>query len=192
MDKDLYYTTFLKRRSPLGLLYRKYYLYPRLCRYLFGNVLDYGCGIGDFLKHRPNTIGVDINKYNIEYCIASKQNALLIDRGSALPFSQASFSGVILDNVLEHIPALESKDVLREISRVLESGGTLVIGVPGHQGYLSDPDHKTFYTKESLEKLVVEVGFSIAHVFYMPLNHVFLDRYLSAHCLYAIFRKSSI
>ena len=55
------YFNYLRGRSRLGLLYRKYWLYPRLNKYLYGDVLDVGCGVGDLLSFRPSTIGVDVN-----------------------------------------------------------------------------------------------------------------------------------
>ena len=56
------YYEYLKKRSIIGLLYRKYILYPSICKHLNGHVLDIGCGIGDFLKFRANTVGIEISR----------------------------------------------------------------------------------------------------------------------------------
>jgi ubiquinone/menaquinone biosynthesis C-methylase UbiE len=55
------YFEYLMRRSFLGDLYRRYVLYPRLNLHLNGKVLDVGCGIGDMLSYRKNTVGLDVN-----------------------------------------------------------------------------------------------------------------------------------
>ena len=62
------YFEYLKGRSRLGNVYRKYLLYPALCRRLEGRTLDVGCGIGDMLVHRGNTVGVDVNPRTVEFC----------------------------------------------------------------------------------------------------------------------------
>ena len=69
------YFKYLSKRSILGVLYRRYRLYPMLCRYLKGNVLDYGCGIGDFLKYHENSIGIDITIGMFKRC--GKQDHLI-------------------------------------------------------------------------------------------------------------------
>ncbi len=61
------YLAYLKNCSKLGLLYRRHWLYPRLCCYLRGRVLDVGCGIGDFVAFRPETVGVDINPVTVAW-----------------------------------------------------------------------------------------------------------------------------
>jgi len=192
MGSEIASFEYLKQRSSIGKLYRHYILYPRLSRYLSGQVLDYGCGIGDFLHFRPSTIGVDINQHNVDYCVASKQNALLIEKSKPLPFPDETFSGVIMDNVLEHIEPHEASKVLLEIARVLKPRANFLIGVPGTKGYQSDLDHKVMYTKEGLVALMHEFGFTLRKAFYMPLNSQLLDHYLSAHCLYTIFQRDGM
>ena len=78
--RDLDYFNYLRKRSILGLIYRKYYLYPVLQKQLKGNVLDLGCGVGDYLKFNRDAIGVDVNKENIKYLNSINVKALcLID-----------------------------------------------------------------------------------------------------------------
>lgn len=191
MSSELAYSQYLRSRSTLGRLYRRHWLYPKLNKYLSGRILDYGCGIGDFLLYRANTVGVDINKHNIAYCIALGREALLIEANSALPFPDHTFSGAILDNVLEHIPRDFAGPTLREVARVVRPGGNLIIGVPGEKGYHSDPDHKVMYTQRSLIALASKYGFTVQATFFMPLNFRALDRYITAHCLYAVFKRDA-
>lgn len=180
---------YLCSRSRLGLWYRKAYLYPRLNRMLTGRVLDFGCGIGDFLNFRQNTVGVDINAANIEFCRASGQDARLIENGR-IPCADASFNGVIMDNVLEHIPAEEADAVIDEVLRVLADGGTVLIGVPGLKGYASDSDHKQFYRESDLKELMSCHGCVASRTIHTPLRGSFAGRHLSQYCIYAAFSKS--
>jgi SAM-dependent methyltransferase len=183
---DKKYFEYLQRRRLSGFFYRNYFLYPRICRYLDGRVLDVGCGIGDFLKFRTNTVGVDINVNNVKFCqsIGLKVSLMEPDR---LPFENEQFDGVIMDNVLEHVESPET--LLRDVRRVLRPHGTLVVGVPGSKGYLRDPDHKVFYDKQGLEVAVGRLGFKIGSFFCMPFESVFFDKHLPQYCLYVIFKR---
>ena len=181
------YSSYLTKRSWIGSLYRNLILYPRLCRYLKFKTLDVGCGIGDMLKFRSNTIGVDVNPFNVEICIDRGLQAQVMDV-DLLPFTEGSFDSVLLDNVLEHI---EFPDVLlQEIHRVLVDGGQLIIGVPGIKGQKSDPDHVVFYDEPTLMNLAANNNFIIKKFFYMPL---FKSQWLSIkvrqYCIYSIWVK---
>jgi len=131
------YYNYLLRRSRLGYLYRRYFLYPFLNQYLSGTVLDFGCGIGDFLSFRSDTIGVDVNPFVITHCRRLGLQAYHIEQ-LPTPFQDMTFQGALLDNVLEHLDQPET--VLKEIVRVLSHNATLIIGVPGKKGYDTDPD----------------------------------------------------
>ncbi len=180
------YFDYLQQRSMFGLLYRKYWLYPRLCEILKGRALDLGCGVGDMLAYRSNTVGVDINPMTIAWCEAQGFNAILMENDK-LPFEEKVFDSVILDNVLEHI--LDPSLILLEINRVLDEQGVFVVGVPGRLGYSSDTDHKIFYTKETLIETITDFGFSTVDLFSMPFNLEWLDTRMRQYCVYAVFKK---
>lgn len=181
-----HYFEYLQRRSWLGWWYRKYWLYPRLCRQLAGHTLDVGCGIGDFLRHRPGTVGVDINPLTVDWCQRQGLDARLMvpDR---LPFEAASFDSAILDNVLEHLAQPES--LLGEIHRVLRPQGILVVGVPGKRGYASDPDHKTYHDEGSLIATLSRAGYGVRCLFHMPLCSQWLNARMRQYCLYGVFHR---
>ena len=186
-DFDTYFA-YLTRRSSVGHLYRKYWLYPRLLRELSGEVLDIGCGIGDFLAFRPGTIGVDINPKLVAYCGDRGLDAREMPH-DRLPFDDASFDGAVLDNVLEHISA--PGPLLAEAHRVLRPSGTLLVGVPGVRGYAADPDHKVFYDAAKLTDTLADAGFTQQRLFAMPLQSRLLDRYMPQFCLYATFATAA-
>ena len=180
------YSEYLQRRSWLGYLYRRFFLYPKFKSHLIGNTLDVGCGIGDFLSYKPDAIGVDINRYNVNYCINRGLNAELM-QPNKLPFENSSFDNVILDNVLEHIE--NPIPTLSEIYRVTNEEGYFLVGVPGRKGYLADDDHKVFYDESSLCDIVEGAGFTIKKTFYTPFSSTWLDRNARQYCLYGLFSK---
>jgi SAM-dependent methyltransferase len=188
MNKYKKYYTYLQRRSCIGLIYRNFFLYPTICKHLHGHVLDIGCGIGDFLKFRTNTVGVDINHETVKHCCDLGLNAQVMIE-NVLPFEFKTFDGIVLDNVLEHItdPTL----LLSEICRVLKPNGKVLIGVPGEKGYNRDTDHKTFYDLGKLKNLMQQNNFSYSSHFYKPLDFPGLSNLISQHSLYSLFNLSN-
>jgi SAM-dependent methyltransferase len=181
------YLSYLKGRSFRGLLYRRFWLYPRLNARFTGRVLDVGCGIGDFLRFRRGTVGVDINPGAVAYCREQGLDARKMET-DCLPFADKEFDGAMLDNVLEHIA--EPRPVLHEIARVLRPGGTLIVGVPGRRGFASDPDHKVFYDARRLKEVVDRAGFSLHKLIPMPFRSSWLDAHARQYCLYGVFKRS--
>lgn len=182
------YFNYLKSRSRLADLYRRKLLYPALAKQFSGKVLDVGCGIGDFLAFRENTVGIDINTFNVQYCKERNLEAYEIKNG-VYPFAEKVFDGVILDNVLEHLP--DPIPTIREVSRVLKSKGVFIIGVPGKKGYTMDSDHKHFYDESKLEKLLKEHGYILLRFVYGPafIKSDMLSNLLSQYCIYGVFQQ---
>jgi SAM-dependent methyltransferase len=185
-ESNVDYFDYLRQRSILAWLYRKHWLYPRLCRHLSGCVLDIGCGIGDLLAFRPDTIGTDINPSAVYWCRGNGHLAKLM-LPDMLPFGSAAFDGVVIDNVLEHI--FDPVPLLSEARRVLRPGGTAVIGVPGKKGYASDPDHKVFYDEHLLVSTMIATGFSLKRLLPMPFKSSWLDVRMRQYCLYGVFQR---
>lgn len=181
------YFEYLRRRSRLGAIYRNHWLYPRLAHRLVGRTLDLGCGIGDMLVYRQNTVGVDINPHTVAFCKARGSEAHLM-HSNHLPFGPTGFESVLMDNVLEHLA--EPGPLLVEVHRVLEANGRLLIGVPGSKGWDSDPDHKVRYDESSLVNTVQRFGFRHLETFHTPAwRSAWLDRTLRQYCIYAAFER---
>ena len=181
------YFEYLMRRSFLGDLYRRYVLYPRLNLHLKGKVLDVGCGIGDMLSYRKNTVGLDVNPLNVDFCQKRQLEAHMM-KPDVIPFKDETFDSVLLDNVLEHIekPSL----LFKEIRRVLKPDGLVLIGVPGEIGYQSDDDHKVFYDEKKLHALAKKNRFNVNHFFYTPIiKSTFLSKQLRQYCIYTQWSK---
>jgi SAM-dependent methyltransferase len=186
MNEAAAYCQYLTRRSIVGLLYRKLFLYPRLCRHMSGRALDVGCGIGDMLAYRPNTVGADVNPFTVEYCRQRGLHATLM-MPDVLPFDDACFDSVLCDNVLEHIRS--PIPLLKEIRRVLAPRGRLLVGVPGSKGYASDPDHKVHYQESHLMRVVASAGFTGVSIFHTPLRSAWLESNLRQYCVYGLFKS---
>jgi SAM-dependent methyltransferase len=182
-SNTIQYFSYLKKRRAIGFIYRRFYLYPRITKFIKGRVLDVGCGIGDFLSFYKNSIGVDINPLNIRNCRKKKLTAYLID-GEKLPFIEESFESTILDNVLEHIN--DPYPILREINRVLKNDGVLIVGVPGARGFLRDPDHKKYYDEKLLSFTLSNVGFYMKKTLYMPSKSSYKVLDIKQACIYSI------
>jgi SAM-dependent methyltransferase len=180
------YHSYLEKRSKIGLLYRNYWLYPIISRRLKGKTLDIGCGIGDFICYRKGAIGVDINPSSVEYCLNRGLSARHM-KLDILPFDDSEFESILLDNVVEHIES--PNPLLKEVHRVLNKNGVLIIGVPGKKGFTSDSDHKIYYDEGLLIETLDKAGFSWVKTYRMPLPFRFLSTRIRAYCLYCVFTR---
>jgi SAM-dependent methyltransferase len=184
------YFAYLKTRSKISNLYRNFLMYPVINNALNGKVLDVGCGIGDFLAFRKkDTIGIDINNLNVNYCQSLGYETYLIE-DNKFPFENEVFDSVILDNVLEHL--VNPEITINEISRVLKPKGKFVIGVPGKKGYTMDNDHKKFYDEIEMNKLLTQFNYTNIGFKYMPflVKSDFLSKSISQYVIYGIYQKS--
>lgn len=182
------YFKYLKSRSRLGGIYRRFWLYPRIAKNLSRRTLDVGCGIGDFLAFRAGTIGTDINAPCVEYCFANGLDARLMTE-NVLPFNSGEFDSVLLDNVLEHLT--DPAPLLTEIRRVMRTDGRFVVGVPGTKGWSSDDDHKTFYDEAGLCATIERAGFATLFTFATPMwKSDFLSKRIRQYCIYSCFRRT--
>ena len=178
------YLNYLRNISWKGKVYRNYILYPLIERWSKGEVLDLGCGIGNFLKRNNKFVGVDVNQDCVNYCQSLGLNAIKMNI-DVLPFENYSLDTVVLDNVLEHIE--EPANLINEIIRVLRTEGRLIILVPGEKGYEKDNDHKVFYNRPALSKLAQVHNFSIEKLSSVPIP--FTSKLLSFFCYFAVLKK---
>ena len=180
------YSEYLKTRSKLSLFYRNHYLYPRLQKDLINPVLDIGCGIGDYLRFNSDAIGSDIDEILIKsHQKEGLKTELIVN--NKLNFKNNYFKSIIMDNVLEHIE--NPKPLVKEIYRVLENNGILLIGLPGEKGFANDPDHKINYSKSELNNLLEPFGFKLKKIKKMPFNISFLSKIMKQFCIYTYYEK---
>lgn len=186
------YHNYLKRESFSGFLYRRLVLYPFL-RFLLGPVfLDVGCGVGIFLSYgrKTKSIGLDINPFNVDYVNSIGLDARLINPLADFPVQMSSFPSCILDQVLEHVD--DPLYLITQSYNSLSRGGKLIIGLPCQKGFRADPDHKVYYTSESIISTVSSCTDLVPiRSFYFPINLALVGRFLSGNYLYVVFRKPS-
>lgn len=94
-------------------------------------ILDVGCGTTNLLVAlqrdlRAAVCGVDASSAMLAG--GSGRGYVAAARAEQLPFGDHAFDGVVSINLLEHIA--EPGRVLREIARVLQSGGRLALATP--------------------------------------------------------------
>ena len=157
-------------------------MYPKIDSFLNGQVLDVGCGIGDFLAYRPETIGLDVDTKAVEHCILNGLDARQMPYDE-LPIESCSVQGVVCDNVFEHIA--DPLPLIDEIRRVLEIDGILVVGVPGSKGYEADCITR-YITQRTHCELLNEKDSKTHHLFYTPIRSEFLDRRMRQYCVWRI------
>jgi SAM-dependent methyltransferase len=130
-------------------------------------VLDAGAGSGTFsnlLAARGFEVtSTDVTEEALEVLRARVSGSVERADVTSLPFAAASFDGVILGEVLEHV---ENDDAaLREAARVLRPGGVLAVSVPRNPAWYSESDrwagHVRRYTREELVGRVEQAGFAV-------------------------------
>jgi cyclopropane fatty-acyl-phospholipid synthase-like methyltransferase len=148
-------------------------------------VLDIGCGIGWFAaavasRYRAEVLAIDASEYainearrrygNVENLDFQVCDALLIEYEEA-------FDKISCLDVLEHFPYKEAQILLKKIYIALREGGSLVLCVPTNDVWHLPPvrklarflniptfEHKTFFSMQTIEAELKQVGFSIAEL----------------------------
>lgn len=129
-----------------------------LRRQQLGRTLDVGCGLGRNLETLgAGAVGVD---HNAEAVAVARGRGLVAftpeelgDRTEA-----ASFDGMLLAHVIEHMDAADGVAILQEYLPYLRPGGKVFFVCPQERGYASDPTHVRFTTGEDLAELATSVG----------------------------------
>jgi len=101
-------------------------------------ILDIGCDGGMFtqmLTQHGEVIGLDISQSFIENARRRYRTPhFLICDAQNLPLRESIFNIVTCLELLEHVPNPER--VIKEVSRVLRSGGELILSVPNEENFL--------------------------------------------------------
>ncbi|MCL5075741.1 MAG: class I SAM-dependent methyltransferase [Chloroflexi bacterium] len=114
-------------------------------------VLDCGCGEGFYLEiisrlYNCRLYGLDLDRKLLARARErlGERSGVTLLQGDAtrLPFPDESFAKVIASELLEHVP--DDLQAIREIRRVLKTGGIVAITVPNHNyPFFWDPLNKT-------------------------------------------------
>ena len=135
-------------------------------------LLDIGCGLGyltEVLGDNFFSVGMDYDSSALYINTARGLKNMVQGDAVVLPFKEQSFDVVICSEVLEHLPGDFDEKALHEMTRILKSGGNLLITVPALEGLRSesvlrnlghdDPEgmeyhYRKGYARKDLEKMV--------------------------------------
>jgi len=135
-------------------------------------ILDAGCGTGGLIRRLApqhpewQWTGIDVSPLACE--LARAKGVADVREGSvtALPFRNGEFSAVVSADVLYHLD--DDEAALREMARVLQPGGVVVINVPAHRWLWSYHDiaveGRRRYTRGELAGKLSRAGFTAQHL----------------------------
>lgn len=140
------------------------------------NLLDIGCGTGDFLQtaQQNNWMVSGIEPNEQARSIANKKtNDSVFETEQLLKFEDHSFDVITLWHVLEHLPNLE--DHVTIFKKLLKPNGTLIIAVPNYNSFdakhyknfwaaLDVPRHLWHFNKASISKLVGKQSMQVVNI----------------------------
>ena len=134
-------------------------------------ILDVGCGTGAMtarLARFGTTEGIDEDPKAVELCSRRGLASVRQVSGLPLPYGADEFHVVTALDVLEHLD--DDDAMLREISRVLRPGGTLLVSVPAYRFLWGQQDviaqHRRRYTSSELGSLLTRSGLAVRRLSY--------------------------
>ncbi|MBW1882615.1 MAG: methyltransferase domain-containing protein [Deltaproteobacteria bacterium] len=118
-------------------------------------------------------MGLDIEHSKLRF-LRRTNPRLVRSTCGALPFANECFETVVNSQLIEHLPY--DAEIFHEMNRVLEPGGTLVVGTPDYGRlawrfteavykivlpYAYGDEHITHYTRYRLTEELAQAGFAI-------------------------------
>ncbi|TAH34619.1 MAG: methyltransferase domain-containing protein [Planctomycetota bacterium] len=151
--------------------------YLRFFRAPEREILDFGCGRGEFLDVARaaglRARGVDRSPLLVERCHAKGHDAAAGDGFAALErCPDGSLGGLVAVHVVEHFELAELARLLELASRKLAPGGTLLLETPNprhevaRRNFWLDPTHRRPLHPELLDFLAGRAGFARREIHY--------------------------
>ncbi len=134
------------------------------------NVLDIGCGRGEFLSAmRDNGVparGIDLSAESVAQCHQAGLQAEVADLFVYLPAQpDGEFDGIMSSQVVEHLPAERLPEMIRLCAAKLRSGGILALETPNPEClaifatyFYLDPTHTRPMPHQYLQFCMEEAG----------------------------------
>ncbi len=139
-----------------------------------GRLLDMGCGDVPLYGAYRDLVQENVC---IDWANTLHSNIHLdfvVDLGGKLPFDDASFDTILLTDVLEHLA--DPAGAMREATRILRSGGKVIIGVPFFYWIHEEPHDYHRYTEFALQRIVQTSGLSVVELdIYGGLPEILFD-----------------
>ena len=141
-------------------------------------LLEVGSGLGHLvgqLEDTFETYGMDLNQWAVKKSKEVVQKThLQTASAQELPFPNNTFNLIIIKHIVEHLP--DPGKAIREISRVTEPGGTLILATPNLDSLLKplkgkswigyqDPTHISLKRPAEWLSFIEEAGFGLIKVF---------------------------
>jgi SAM-dependent methyltransferase len=128
-------------------------------------LLDVGCGTGWLAEHFSDYTGIDGSSEAVAAAHAKGRLIVHGDVDQPLPFEDASFDGVVLKDLLEHVA--DPVAVVREVHRVLKPGGSVFASSPDAQRWVwDDYTHRRPFTRKAFRLLFADQGFTVQQAGY--------------------------
>jgi 2-polyprenyl-3-methyl-5-hydroxy-6-metoxy-1,4-benzoquinol methylase len=153
-----------------------------------GKVLDIGCGRGLLLhklrQHGWTPMGTELNEEAAIYARERLGLPVTTQMVEEAGFADGEFDLVILWHVLEHVQS--PRAMLREVSRILKPGGTLLVAVPNFGSlearltgkgwfHLDTPRHLTHFTNATLRHALDNAGLTISSTNFFSTEYDFFS-----------------
>jgi len=123
-------------------------------------LLDVGCGTGWLAEHFSDYTGIDGSPEAVAAAQAKRRSIIQGDVDEPLPFEDATFDGVVLKDLLEHVA--DPVAVVREAHRVLKPRGCVFASSPDAQRWVwDDYTHRRPFTRKAFRLLFADQGFTV-------------------------------
>ncbi len=192
MNKDFYFEFEKQFRGTRDNIIKRLSVYDDLLKtlvYKFDNpnVLDIGCGRGEWLEkcieNDLDSVGIDSDEQMINFCL---DNGLKVEKGDlfqVLPLIPSStYTLVSCFHVIEHLTSDQIFILFSEIYRILKDDGIVLIETPSIDNLLVscktfylDPTHINHINPEGVLFLLNNIGFYDSKYFLLnsgPLSEV--------------------
>jgi len=136
-----------------------------------GNVLDLGCGRGEFLELLSESgrqgVGVESDPDLVDVC---RSKGLKVENGEVLKWlheDKGRWDGIMIGHLIEHLSGSEAYALIQLATQRLTTGGRIVLltpnpnFLPGVGEFWSDLTHVRPYPLRSLHCLLGELGLHI-------------------------------
>lgn len=174
--KDLYGEKTLNQIKSQFPVY-EYYFGKHMPTKLAANIIDLGCGSGDFVywlrtKGYENVKGIDISAELINIGTSLGINNIMCnDIFNYLAEKKVKYDLMIMRDVLEHFDREEIYNLIKLLYDNLVENGIVIIQVPNGQSpflgkiLFGDFTHQNAYTDSSINQIFKSVGFNNIEVF---------------------------